>query len=392
MKMKKTSLVLMMFCLISAIVFMPPSNRGWLSEFALIWGINDVKPLSYDHQNSQNLSDSGEVFSQNRSFDQIPLFSELSNQEELPTVARDDTLFVNLGEIADRLGFQVKVDARDGTITIRHQSDTLSMVQGIPVLNCNGIFEPMEQAPVIQNGNALVPLSFMDRVLQQQVVVIGKTAEWQVNPASIPVFAPKRNLPKMSAREIARYLSFLRSPIRGAHVSTHDSHLPGAPRTYRHGVHEGLDWYTYGTGVTISKRTPVYSLADGVVVRADVDYQEMTPAERNRLLAVASQSDGQTPAYILDKMRGRQVWVQYGKGVMARFVHLSRIAPGIKAGQTIKAGQLIGYAGNSGTSDGVKGSDQGVHLHLDLLLYGEWFWDGYTVQERREILDKIFDK
>jgi murein DD-endopeptidase MepM/ murein hydrolase activator NlpD len=118
----------------------------------------------------------------------------------------------------------------------------------------------------------------------------------------------------------------------------------------------------------------------------------MTPAERNQLLAAGSKNDGQTPAYILDKMRGRQVWVQYGKGVMARFVHLSQIAPNIKVGHTIKAGELIGYAGNSGTSDGAKGNDQGVHLHLDLLLYGDWFWKDYTMHERREILDEVFDK
>lgn len=391
--MKKTSLVLMI-CFVFGIVFMPPSNRGWLNGLASIGGLNgvNIQPSYYDNQSFRNHPDSEQILVQNRSFDRNPFFSYHSNLEELPTVSRNHTIFVNLDEIEDRLGIQVKVDAQDGTITIHHQTDTFEMVQGIPVFNCNGIYEPMEQAPLIQNGNALVPLSFMERVLQQQVVVIGRTAEWQVNPASIPVFAPKRSLPKMSVREMARYLSFLKSPIHGAHVSTHDSHLPGAPRTYRHGLHEGLDWYTYGTGVTINKHTPVYSLADGVVVRADLHYKEMTPAERNQLLAAGSKNDGQTPAYILDKMRGRQVWVQYGKGVMARFVHLSQIAPNIKVGHTIKAGELIGYAGNSGTSDGAKGNDQGVHLHLDLLLYGDWFWKDYTMHERREILDEVFDK
>src|SRR5690606_16540238 len=124
------------------------------------------------------------------------------------------------------------------------------------------------------------------------------------------------------------------------HVSTKDSSLPGAPRTYRKGVHEGIDWYGGDTtGVTITKKTPVHAIADGVVVRADHDYQEMTTTERNKLLALGKQNDGQTPQYVLDKVRGRSVWIQHDRGVMARYVHLDRISPNIQVGKKIKQGE-----------------------------------------------------
>ena len=58
----------------------------------------------------------------------------------------------------------------------------------------------------------------------------------------------------------------------------------------------------------------------------------------------------------------------------------------------MKKGEVIGYVGNSGTSDGVKRSNAGMHLHLDLLIYGEWLWEGFTPAERRHILQSVLDR
>lgn len=44
---------------------------------------------------------------------------------------------------------------------------------------------------------------------------------------------------------------------------------------------------------------------------------------------------------------------------LSRYIHLAVIAPGLEPGDEIKAGDLVGWAGASGTSDG------GVHLHYD---------------------------
>jgi len=40
----------------------------------------------------------------------------------------------------------------------------------------------------------------------------------------------------------------------------------------------------------------------------------------------------------------------------------------------------------------VKRSNAGMHLHLDLLIYGEWLWEGFTPAERRHILQSVLDR
>ena len=112
--------------------------------------------------------------------------------------------------------------------------------------------------------------------------------------ASVPAMAEtkRQEIPKGDARALIDYLSFLDTPIQGARVSTKDSHLPGAPRPYRNGVHEGLDYFSWTSRISIDSRTPVIAVADGVVVRADHDYQEMSEAERNRYLRSALKTEG----------------------------------------------------------------------------------------------------
>ncbi len=56
---------------------------------------------------------------------------------------------------------------------------------------------------------------------------------------------------------------------------------------------------------------------------------------------------------------GNYVAVDHGTH-FSRYIHLASIAPGIEIGAPIAAGQLVGYAGNSGTS-----GSGGSHLHYD---------------------------
>jgi len=38
----------------------------------------------------------------------------------------------------------------------------------------------------------------------------------------------------------------------------------------------------------------------------------------------------------------------------------------LKQGGFVKKGQIIGFVGNSGTSDGIKGTKEGAHLHFEI--------------------------
>jgi murein DD-endopeptidase MepM/ murein hydrolase activator NlpD len=177
-------------------------------------------------------------------------------------------------------------------------------------------------------------------------------------------------------------------PIEGATLTIRDFQMPGAPRHYRLGVHEGMDFYGHTVGVTVNRRTPVRAVADGAVIRALVDYQPLTAAQAEAWSA-QSRSLGYTPPEVLDGYRGMQVWIDHGGGVVSRYAHLGSIAPGVIEGASVTGGQVIATVGNSGTPGSLQSQTYDVHLHLEL-----WMGDHFIGQflrpiEAREWLEKI---
>ncbi len=165
----------------------------------------------------------------------------------------------------------------------------------------------------------------------------------------------------------------LTSPLPGAHVSPYDNHLPGAPRAYRKGFHEGLDYYSREyTGVDVRKGTAAVAVADGVVIRSDLGYEQQPVKPRDQMLALQNWKDLTTPP-ALDILRGRQLWIRLGEKVngvsrVARYCHLSGIVATLKPGTLVKKGQVVAFVGNSGTSNGAMGSSLDMHLHFELRL------------------------
>lgn len=374
------------------IVFLPPSNKAWLYKWEKILPEETQDSTGSNHtgkvvqpnleQESPNPKNSIQVTSSGKSFPSFSMQAEIQK----------GIAYVKLDDIVKKLPIQANVDKKNGEIKLQYDQNTYELLRDVSVLNKDGLFVPMKDAPIFdENNDAWIPVSLFQQEWKQQINVSGQSVQWEFDPSLIPSTKPQK-LSSMSKEEMSQYLSFLNTPIKGAHVTKRASSLPGAPRTYRNGVHEGIDWYSSDTGISITKKTPVISMADGIVVRADHGYKEMTTQQRNRLLSVGVKNDKQTPAYILDKLRGRSVWIQYDNGVLARYVHLDRISDEIKVGQTIRTGELIGYVGNSGTSDGALGNNNGLHLHLDLFIYGKWFWEDYSMDERLYILEQVFNR
>lgn len=106
-------------------------------------------------------------------------------------------------------------------------------------------------------------------------------------------------------------------------------HLTFGPRFHpifkRYMDHKGLDF-------SAPKGTPVYATGDGKVIRAD-----------------------RSSSY------GNVIYVSHGHGFETRYAHLS--AFNIKAGETVKRGQVIGFVGNTGNS-------VSSHLHYEVLYNG----------------------
>jgi murein DD-endopeptidase MepM/ murein hydrolase activator NlpD len=116
---------------------------------------------------------------------------------------------------------------------------------------------------------------------------------------------------------------WLRTPVRYDHISSLFDMKRKHPVLKRVVPHLGID-YAAAPG------TPVYAAADGRIVFA-----------------------GNKGA------NGNLVSIRHDRGFETGYAHLLRIAPGARAGKTVRQKQLIGYVGSTGRSTG-------PHLHFGL--------------------------
>jgi murein DD-endopeptidase MepM/ murein hydrolase activator NlpD len=101
-----------------------------------------------------------------------------------------------------------------------------------------------------------------------------------------------------------------------------------------------------------------------VIVRIDSAYVEWSETERAAALATAMREGGAS-GDVLDRIRGRQVWIDHGDAIVTRYAHLSRVAD-LRVGDAVVAGDVIGYVGASGLPEG------GPHLHFEIRLNGAY--------------------
>ena len=153
-------------------------------------------------------------------------------------------------------------------------------------------------------------------------------------------------------------------PIVGARVPQNPMYLPSAPRNYRLGQSQGFDFYSDDAGVSIAYGTPVIASDNATVIRVDTEHTELAREEWDALLAEVG-TNGATNEQ-LDILRGRQIWLETKNGQILRYAHLSGIRTGIEIDQQVYRGQVIGYVGNSGTDNAVKGDAQGARLHFEV--------------------------
>ncbi|MCF6093683.1 M23 family metallopeptidase [Microaerobacter geothermalis] len=374
---------------------------GLTTLFAIVANVNEIDEVTGGNSSpsaveSDEPASSVEPVKPVKPIDPVETQPESLPMQSLPVLNQDGTFFFSIEALISQLNGRLSFDEVNGTIQFEVLGQSFEIIRGIPVVFRNGIALPKKFSFVYkENENEwFFPTSFLSDALQLDIREIKEGEIYYIKPSK-PAFGstdqtkPNIALENMTSEELIRYLSFLSIPIENAKLSTRDSQLPAAPRTYRNGIHEGIDWYSGVTGIQIDDRTPVLSMADGVVVRADLDYQELTYQEREDLLKQSKQSVS-TPLYILDKLRGRSVWVQYENGVLVRYIHLSRIEDGIEVGKRVARGERLGYVGNSGTSNGVEGSREGFHLQTDILIYGELFWKYLDYKEIRSVLSRLF--
>ena len=178
-------------------------------------------------------------------------------------------------------------------------------------------------------------------------------------------------------------------PIEGACFPTSDRLIPNAPREYRNGIHEGVDYYDLAVCVPIGEGTPVVAMYGGVVIRADLAYRDITAQQVNELAAKTA-LQGFSDEATLDVYRGRQIWIDHGNGVVTRYAHLLEIAGGIDVGVEVRRGQLIGAVGESGTPESISAPGTENHVHVEVRV-----GDGFLGAERgapevRALYERLF--
>lgn len=181
----------------------------------------------------------------------------------------------------------------------------------------------------------------------------------------------------------------LSMPIAGACLTTDDTQMPNAPREYRSGVHEGVDFFTSYACVEIPKGTQVLASADGTIIRADHDYRELSQKQIDDLVA-RSVAQGYTDEGALDQFRGRQVWIDHGGGIVTRYCHLAAIPPEIQDGTRVSQGQIIGYTGDSGTPNSASNPDFDIHLHFEVRVGKTYLGKGLDPLATRNLYERVF--
>ena len=183
-------------------------------------------------------------------------------------------------------------------------------------------------------------------------------------------------------------------PCKGIMVPKRASRLPNAPRDYRNGVHRGVDFFAnWGTNIR--------AVAEGMVVRADHNYKEY-PADFRIKMLNSSGKVGHTPSDIFNSvLLGKTVILDHGFDLVPGFrtisiyAHLSSIKNSLAGGSIVKAGEIIGKTGNTGTRPSTLGTKKESHLHWELILQkdSKEVYLGKDVQYERlyEMLKDIFE-
>jgi murein DD-endopeptidase MepM/ murein hydrolase activator NlpD len=178
-------------------------------------------------------------------------------------------------------------------------------------------------------------------------------------------------------------------PIRGGCLPTGDQLMPNAPRDYRGGTHEGVDFYQVDNCTEIVKGTPALAAKDGVVIRADHGYHDLTQSEYDEANTAVAGGHADDPR-VLDLYRGRQVWIDHGHGLVTRYAHLSGIPDNITVGARVAQGETVGFVGDSGTPESLTDPGTEIHLHWEVRVGDSFLGKGLPPAEVRALYEQLF--
>jgi murein DD-endopeptidase MepM/ murein hydrolase activator NlpD len=191
---------------------------------------------------------------------------------------------------------------------------------------------------------------------------------------------------------IPKFLTGYTFPIPNGVLPKEAYALPGAARSYRNGYHKGVDIRmiqkdSISPLLPITFDTDVLAVSKGKVIRADHEFISMSIEEFERQKNLTTTSK---VTYVDRDFGGRQIWIDHGNGVVTTYNHLNSIDSKIKVGTVVKQGQVIGKAGNSGLKGDSEGTSEGIHLHFEIWVKGEFLGRGLNATQSYRILENFF--
>jgi murein DD-endopeptidase MepM/ murein hydrolase activator NlpD len=210
-------------------------------------------------------------------------------------------------------------------------------------------------------------------------------AEQQTLPAAVP-FTPAAPPSDLDPDDLHGFVM----PIEGACLPSSERLMPNAPREYRMGVHEGVDFYWGDSCVLIERGTRVLAAYAGVIVRADHDYRPLTLEEVTRLRQ-ETEERGTASEEALDRYRGRQVWIGHGNGVITRYCHLASIPANLAEGVRVEQGDVVGGVGESGTPRSLTAPGTELHLHWEVRVQDSFLGEDLDPDTVRSLYHRLFE-
>ncbi len=201
-------------------------------------------------------------------------------------------------------------------------------------------------------------------------------------------FLPTDNAYTFYGIDMFKAMTDIQLPFDGVILPIRPRSYPGARRLYRYGVHRGLDIYGL-EAPGLDMGSPIQAIADGIVIRTDNDYAEMTASEFEDALDRA-RAEHRTPPDLMERFHGRQVRLDHGQEIESWYSHLGSTSPELSVGEPITQGIPVGTVGVSGTSSEAYRTNAGVHLHLEIWVNGHYLGHGLSLYETMRLWQALF--
>jgi hypothetical protein len=283
-------------------------------------------------------------------------YSLVVNGRTIPDAAaemRSGQLTVSIRPLAEAMGGTVAWNSADQMATVSYRGSQLAVWIGnnLAFQDAKPIWAPV--APYLKDGKTMVPGWWLAARLGAKVSYSNNTL--YVTTGATPAPAPGQN-PNPRPNHVLANPSYVFPFAYGAPYEPYSDTM-GDPRYY-----DGKTFAHEGTDILAPKGTPILAVASGTIVR-----------------------------YGWNTLGGYRLTIQLDDQPSYRFyyAHMDRYASGIYQGAHVKAGQVIGYVGNTG--EGPERTEGKFVPHLHFGIYdADWkainpysllkYWEGHKIK------------